>query len=516
MNESSKRPLALIILDGWGISTERDGNAIALAHTPFYDEIRATHPWTQLEASGQSLGLPAGAAGNPEVGHLNMGAGRIVKPIVSRISEAIADGEFFDNAALGSAFGLASATGSKVHLIGLLSDGDVHSTPETLYALLRMAKRHGVRDVFVHCILDGRDVPPRTADIYIEALEIKIADIGIGRIATLCGRFFAMDSGGNWERTARAYTMLVHAEGERAIDAVSAIRSSFLRGISDEFIAPIVIEGAPDQPLATIRNGDTVIFFNHRADTMRQLARSLAVPDHGSIAAAAKPRVESVCLTEYDSSFDMPVAFRAETAGYTLTQVLAERQILNCRISETDRFAHVTHFFNGGSTSGGQFEQHFLIPADDAASRDAGPEMKSFKVTDRLLRAVEADGGGIFVINFSASDIAAESGDLEKTVEAVQYVDTCLGGVLKKFRETDGVAIITSSHGHCESMTSVRDGERNRFPNVNPVPFHIIDGQANGFRLRDGGTLQDVAPTMLAILGIEKPPEMTGNDLRIF
>src|SRR5687768_3899939 len=298
MNSKIQRPLALIVLDGWGFSADVDGNAVALAHTPNYDEICMRYPRTQLAASGESVGLAFGAPGNAEAGHLNMGSGRVVQTDIARIAQAVRSGDFERNNVLQPAMAHAAAAGKPVHLIGLLSDGGVHSSPENLYALLRMAKREGVKDVFVHGILDGRDVPPRTADVYVEALEIKMADIGIGKIATLCGRFFAMDSSENWERTARAYTMLVHAEGERAFDARIAVRNSFLRGIADEFIAPIVVEKDTDVPVATVRDGDVVVFFSHRADTMRQLARSLAVPDPG--AASSKPKIEAICLTEYD------------------------------------------------------------------------------------------------------------------------------------------------------------------------------------------------------------------------
>lgn len=512
MTNSTNRPLALVILDGWGVSHKTEGNAIAMAHTPFYDEICGNYPRTSLGAAGNNVGLAAGAAGNAEVGHLNIGAGRVVENDVARIEKAIKSGEFFSNPVLQPTFGHAAAAGRPLHLIGLLSDGDVHSSQETLFALLRMAKREGVKEVYVHGILDGRDVPPRTADVYVEALEIKLADIGIGRIATLCGRFFAMDSSENWERTARAYTMLVHAEGERAADPVTAIRNSFLRGISDEFIAPIVIEQDSGVPVATVGEGDVVVFFNHRPDTMRQLARSLAVPDPLS---SAKPKVDAVCLTEYDRSYNLPVAFSAGTASNMLAQIFEDQRIPNFRIAESDRFAHVTNFFNGGRDAAGAYEQHLHVPSSPSANRENEPELRSFKITDRLLRGIETDPSGVFVVNLAAPDMIAETGNLERTIEAVQYVDTCLGGVLEKIRESNGIAIVTSSHGHCEDMVSTTNGEPNRFPTANDVPFHIIDGVNRNIELRSGGTLQDVAPTILGLLGIEKPAEMTGSDLRI-
>lgn len=514
MNDGTKRPLALIIIDGWGYSPKREGNAIALAHTPFYDEICAKYPKTTLVASGLRVGLTQDAPGSSEVGHLNIGAGRIVQTDVSRISGAVKSGKFFENQVLKDAFEKAKANNSSAHLIGLLSDGEVHSSPENLFALLRMAKNEGVKNVFVHPILDGRDVAPRTADIYVEALEIKLADIGLGKIATLCGRYYAMDSDRNWERTARAYTMLVHSEGERATDAVAAIRGSFLRGISDEFIAPVVLEEKPGSPVASIKNDDVVIFFNHRSDRMRQLVKSLAVTDNSEFAAFGKPKIEAVCLTEYDRTFDLPVAFKQDNEENVLAKVFAENGVLNCRVTETEKYAHVTYFFNGGVELEHPCEQRVLIPSPKAAVAETQPEMGCFKVTDRLLRGLEAGENDVFIVNLAAPDMVAHTGNLEKTIEAVQFVDTCLGGILEKIRKLNGVAIITADHGNCEEMADLLTGEPNNAHTINPVPFHLVDESANGAKLREGGALEDVAPTILGILGIEKPSEMTGTDLR--
>ncbi len=319
MNEK-RRPLALLIIDGWGHSSKREGNAIALAHTPNYDEICARYPQTLLAASGLRVGLSPEAAGNSEVGHLNIGAGRIVQTDVAAISKAIKSGEFFENEVLKNAFVKAKSSDSSVHLVGLLSNGGVHSVPENLFSLIRMAKNEGLEQVFVHAILDGRDVAPRTADVYVEALEIKMADIGLGKIATVCGRYYAMDKDQNWERTARAYTMLVHSEGERASDAVDAIRGSFLRGINDEFIQPVILEESEGVPVAAVKNDDVVIFFNHRPDGMRQLVKSLSVSDANNF---GNPKIETVCLTEYDRTFNLPIAFRQQTEGNVLAQVFA-------------------------------------------------------------------------------------------------------------------------------------------------------------------------------------------------
>lgn len=515
MNNGPKRPLALIILDGWGWSPRAEGNAVALAHTPFYDEISKKYPKTVLSAAGLRVGLTPDAPGSSEVGHLNIGAGRIVETDVAKISNAIHTGAFMQNAVLKNAFAKARVNNSAVHLIGLLSDGEVHSTPENLFALLRMAKRENLNKVFIHAILDGRDVMPRTADIYAEALEIKLADIGVGKIATMCGRHYAMDREQNWERTARVYTMLVHAEGERAFDPVSAVRSSFLRGISDEFIAPIVLEQTAGVPVAQIKSGDVVIFFNHRGDRMRQLVKSLSIRDENDIASVNKPQIETVCLTEYDRSFSLPVAFRPDEEPNVLAQIFAENGILNSRVTETEKYAHLTYFFNGGNELEHPCEHRALIPSPKLTNIETHPEMASFKITDKLLRTIEAAENDVFIANIPAADLVAHTGNLEKTIEAVQFVDTCLGGIVEKIRQLNGVAVITSSHGNCEEMADVLTGEPNNSYTANPVPFHLIDDQANNLNLRENGALEDIAPTILGILGIEKPKEMTGNDLRM-
>lgn len=512
MNLSKKRPLALIILDGWGFSPRNEGNAIAIAHTPFYDEICGKYPMTTLAASGVSVGQELDDVGNAEVGHLNIGTGRVAQTEISRIKNAVASGAFMENEVLDRAFSKAVANNSAVHLIGMLSDGGVHSSTENLFALLRSAKQHGLKNVFIHCILDGLDVPTRTADIYVEALEIKLADIGIGQIATLCGRFFAMDSGENWERTARAYTMLVHAEGEPTSDAVSSIRNSFLRGISDEFISPIVLEKEPGVAVTTIKNGDLVIFFNHRPDTMRQLVRSLSIADES---VAAKPIVDTVCLTEYDRGFNLPAAFRPEAEKNVLTDVLSGREIPNFKITESARFPHLTHFFDGGTDSQEQFERHIFVPTSKSAAAENPPESQSFKITDKLLRGLESCEAGVFVVNIPAADIVAATGDLAKTVAAIQFMDTCIGGICEKVRQFDGIVMITSTHGNCEEMFDLTSGEPNYSTTSNPVPFHYVDDHANGLELRERGALEDIAPTILGVLGIEKPSEMTGTDLRM-
>ena len=506
----NKRPVALVILDGWGYAPRTEGNAIAIAHTPYYDQICSSFPMTTLAASGEMVGQSSEQTGNAEVGHLNIGTGRAAQTEIARIQNSIRSGEFMENGVLTRAYKKAKENGSAVHLIGLLSDGGVHSSTENLFACVRLAKKQGLQDVFIHCILDGVDVPERTADIYAEALEIKLADIGIGRIATLCGRFFAMDSNEKWERTARTFTMLVHAEGERTHDSVTAIRNSFLRGISDEFISPIIVEKAPDVPVTTIRNGDLVVFFNHRPDTMRQLVRSLCIPEGAS---GAKPVVDTVCLTEYDRAFNLPAAFRKDPEQNTLTEVLAGLQIPNIKITESARATHLTYFFDGGADAEQASEQEIIVGGHSPAA-EVFPESQSFKITDKLRQGVEAAPGGFFVVNIPAADMMAETGDLNKTVSAIQYIDTCIGGICETVREAGGVVLITSTHGNCEEMIHAESGEPNPLATSNPVPFHYVDDKAGNMRLFEGRSLKDIAPTILGVLNIEKPAEMTGEDLR--
>ncbi|MFL6374602.1 MAG: 2,3-bisphosphoglycerate-independent phosphoglycerate mutase [Pyrinomonadaceae bacterium] len=509
LHSRQTRPLALVILDGWGYAPRTDRNAIAVAHTPFYDEICRKYPMTTLAAAGEAIGQPSDAPGNAEIGHLNIGTGRVAETELSRIQQAIDSGGFIENPVLTRAFTKAKQTNAGIHLIGLLSDGGVHSSMDSLFALLRMAKTFGTENVFIHAILDGLDVPARTADVYIEALEIKLADIGIGKIASLCGRFFAMDTAEHWERTARAFTMLVHAEGEPTRDPVASVRNSFLRGISDEFIAPIVVESAPDMPVTTVKNGDLVIFFNHRADTMRQLVRSLCLPG----GAGTKPAIDTVCMTEYERSYNLPAAFRKEPERNTLSSVLSRLQVPVVKITESARLAHLTDYFDGGTDE--QFDSEQQVVLQTSAPAELWPESQSFKITDRFIRALETSPNGVFVINLPAADLAAETSDVDRTVAAIRYMDSCLGGICEAAHEAGGTVLVTSSHGICEEIADIRVGASKTTTTANRVPLHFINPHDQSAHLRENGCLADVAPTVLGILGIDKPAEMTGSDLRV-
>ncbi|HEX8149469.1 MAG TPA: 2,3-bisphosphoglycerate-independent phosphoglycerate mutase, partial [Pyrinomonadaceae bacterium] len=380
-----KGPLALIILDGFGHSDAREGNAVALAQMPFYDELREKYPHTLIEASGTCVGLPGGIMGNSEVGHLNMGAGRVIMTDIRRIDYSVETGEFFQNVAFVTALDNAKARGGAVHLMGLLSDGLVHSSQEHLYALLRLAKERGLARAYVHCFLDGRDTPPSSAHLYVKALQDRIAETGFGEIATVCGRYYAMDRDNRWERTKRAYDMLVSGVGERADDPPAAVRRSYERGVTDEFVEPAVITGADGSPTATIRDGDAVIFFNFRADRARQLTRALAVDDFDGFPVPDRPRTDYVCFTLYDQTFGLPIAFPQLRHKNILAEVFAAVGVRNYRLAETEKYAHVTYFFNGGTEREYPSERRLLVPSPKVATYDLMPEMAAFKVTDKVL-----------------------------------------------------------------------------------------------------------------------------------
>jgi len=507
-------PLALIIIDGWGYSPQREGNAIAMAATPYYDELCENYPQTLLEASGLRVGLPEGVMGNSEVGHLNIGAGRVIRMDVSRVDHDIATGEFFHNQVLLAAMDGVKKRGKALHLIGLVSDGQVHSSQEHLHALLRLAKQRGLERVFIHCFLDGRDTPPSSAAHYVAALQKKIEEIGCGQIAALIGRYYAMDRDKRWERIERAYELLVKGKGEPATDPVAAILRSYERGISDEFIEPTVVVNANSEPVATIQDGDAVIFFNFRPDRARQLTRALAIPGFAEFDVSGRPQIDFVCFTVYDRSFPLPIAFAPHNHKNVLAEVWEKICVRNYRLAETEKYAHVTYFFNGGVEKEHACERRLLVPSPKISTYDLQPEMSAFKVTDKVLRAIEERETDIFIINFANPDMVGHTGKLDKTIEACQYVDTCLGWITKGIRQARGSSIITADHGNAEQMIDPQSGGPHTAHTTNPVPFHLIDEASRGLKLRDAGALEDVGPTLLGLLGNDKPKEMTGRDLR--
>jgi 2,3-bisphosphoglycerate-independent phosphoglycerate mutase len=510
----TKTPLALIILDGFGYRAEREGNAIAQAQMPFYNELREKYPHTLLQASGECVGLPKGVMGNSNVGHLCMGAGRVVRTDVEHINHEIKTGGFFHNLALNAAMDSAVKHDRALHIMGLVSDGLVHSSQEHAYALLRMAKDCEVRRVYVHCFLDGRDTPPESADKYVAKMQDKCREIGIGEIASVVGRYYAMDRDKRWDRIERAYKLLTDAEGERATDPIAAVKKSYERGITDEFVEPIVIVRDDGTPVGTIQGGDSVIFFNFRADRARQITSALAVPGFDEFSTPNRPHTHFVCFTVYDQTYPLPVAFPPELPRNILAGVFAVNGVNNFRLAETEKYAHVTYFFNGGTEREFPHEKRLLVPSPKVATYDLVPEMSAFKITDKLLRAIEEGETDVFIVNFANADMVGHTGKLDKAIEACQYVDTCLGWITKAVASAKGTTLITADHGNAELMIDPKTGEPHTAHTTNPVPFHLIDEGSIGAKLRGEGALEDVAPTMLGILGIEKPVEMTGRDLR--
>jgi 2,3-bisphosphoglycerate-independent phosphoglycerate mutase len=507
-------PLALIILDGFGYRAEREGNAVALAQMPYYDELLERYPHTLIEASGECVGLPAGVMGNSNVGHLCMGAGRVVRTDIERINHEIKTGEFQHNLVLNAAIESAHKHDRALHVLGLVSDGLVHSSQEHAYALLRMAAERGLRRVYVHCFLDGRDTPPASAERYVAAMQAQCAEIGAGAVASLCGRYYAMDRDKRWERTERAYRLLVHGEGERTTDPVAAIRASYERGVTDEFVEPVVVTNADGTPVATIAAGDSVIFFNFRADRARQITSALAVPGFDAFAVANRPHTHYVCFAVYDKTYPLPVAFPPSQPRHVVGEVFGALGVRNYRMAETEKYAHVTYFFNGGQEVEFPHEKRLLVPSPKVATYDLLPEMSAFKLTDKILRAVDENETDAFIINFANPDMVGHTGNLGKTIEAVQYIDTCLGWITKGLRRARGRCLITADHGNCEQMIDMKTGQPHTAHTTNPVPFLLIDEASRGAKLRAGGALEDVAPTMLALLGIDQPADMTGRDLR--
>jgi len=504
------KTIVLVICDGWGEAPPSPGNAIALAKTPTFDRWRREFPWTTLEASGQAVGLPAGLMGNSEVGHLNLGAGRIVPQDLLRIDLALRDGSFFENPALLEAMEAAKKPGSALHLMGLVSDGGVHSHERHLFGLLAMARRRSVPRVVVHAFTDGRDTPPRSALRYVENLEAALREAG-GEIGTVSGRYYAMDRDSRWDRVARAYAALVSGEGERATSARVAVEQAYDRGENDEFISPTVLT-SPDRPPRRIADGDAAIFFNFRADRARELTRALTEPGFTELDRGRFPSLHFVCFTRYKKEFPLPVAFPPLVLREILAEVWAEQHITNLRIAETEKYAHVTYFFNGGVEKAFPGEQRTLVPSWRGATYDLHPQMSAEDITREAVEAIRRRAFGGLVVNFANADMVGHTGKIPETVAAIEILDACFARLEDASREEDAVLIMTADHGNAEQMLDSQTGQPHTAHTTNPVPLILCNGQVRS--LRPGGSLADVAPTILGLQGIAAPKEMTGRDLR--
>ena len=502
-----KQPLALIILDGFGCREETKGNAIAAARTPHLDHLMASCPHTRIGASGMDVGLPDGQMGNSEVGHTNIGAGRIVYQELTRITKSFDEGEALGNPALTAAMENARRPGQALHLMGLLSDGGVHSHIRHLYGLMEMARRFAVERVYLHCFMDGRDVPPTSGIEFIAALQQKIKELGLGQIATVSGRYYAMDRDNRWERVKLAYDAIVNGEGNKDPDPVAVMQKSYDAGVTDEFIVPTVVTER-----AGIKAGDSVIFFNFRPDRARELTRTLVDPDFaGFEREKGFFPLTYICMTQYDATMpNVEVAYRPESLANTLGEYLSRLGKTQLRIAETEKYAHVTFFFNGGVEAPYEGEDRVLIPSPKVATYDLQPEMSAYAVTDEAVRRIESGRYDVIILNYANCDMVGHTGVFEAAVKAVEAVDTCLGRLLAALEKAGGRAFLTADHGNADQMAD-ENGAPFTAHTTNPVPFVAIG--FGDIKLRSGGRLADIAPTMLQAMGLPQPEEMTGRSL---
>jgi 2,3-bisphosphoglycerate-independent phosphoglycerate mutase len=512
---SSRPPLVLVVLDGWGLSDRRDFNAIALARTPTYLELLAHYPHGVLVASGEAVGLPAGQMGNSEVGHMNMGAGRIVYQDLTRIDKSIADGDFFTNAALTRSMARCADDRHALHLIGLVSDGGVHSHQRHLEALVEMAARQRVQRVFVHALTDGRDTSPTAGADFLGALERRCANAGRGRLATVIGRYYAMDRDRRWDRTRRAFDAITAADGTRGTSATEIVRNSYARDVTDEFIEPSVVVDANGQPVGVLREADSVIVFNFRADRARQFTRALAFDEFEGFERRVRPHVHVTTMTEYDQTFGLPIAFLPAAFSSNLAEVLAAHNLQNLRLAETEKYAHVTYFFNCGEERPYRGEDRLLVPSPKVPTYDLQPAMSASGITDHLVADVDERRHDVIICNFANADMVGHTGSLQAAIAAVETLDRCLLRIVKAVQAAGGVVLITADHGNAEQMWDVERHCPHTAHTTNPVPIILVDERQRERQvaLRDG-SLRDVAPTLLALLDIQPPAEMTGRDLR--
>lgn len=510
----SKRPTVLMILDGYGLNERKDHNAIAEAATPVMDKLMAECPFVKGYASGLAVGLPDGQMGNSEVGHLNMGAGRIVYQELTRITKEIQDGDFFENKALLHAMQNARENGTALHLYGLLSDGGVHSHNTHLYALLEMAKRQGLEKVYVHCFLDGRDTPPESGKEFVQALQEKMEEIGVGQIATVSGRYYAMDRDNRWDRIQKAYDALTKGEGVTASSGVEAVAQSYEKGETDEFVLPTVVvkDGAP---VATIQDGDSIIFFNFRPDRAREITRTFCCDEFDGFDRGPRKQVVYVCFTEYDVTIpNKEIAFEKVSITNTFGEYLAAHHMTQARIAETEKYAHVTFFFNGGVEAPNEGEDRILVKSPKVATYDLKPEMSANEVCDKFVEAIRSGKYDVIITNFANPDMVGHTGVEAAAIQAIETVDKCVGRVVDAIKEVDGQLFICADHGNAEQLVDYESGEPFTAHTTNPVPFILVNYDS-AYTLREGGCLADIIPTMIEMMGMEQPKEMTGKSLLI-
>ena len=511
------KPLVLVVLDGWGLRKEREANAIAIAGTPSMDALANEFPHTALKTSGLAVGLPDGQMGNSEVGHTNLGAGRIVYQDLVRINRAVEDGSFFQNPVLQEAVKRARQESGAIHFMGLFSDGGVHSHVEHLHALLELARREGVPRAFVHAFLDGRDVPPKSGLEFMRAFEKRLAGTGYGKVATVMGRFWAMDRDKRWDRVEQAWAAIVRGEGHKAASGVAAIEEAYAREETDEFVKPTVVVNGGAEPRARLRDGDAIVFFNFRADRSREITRAFAQEGFREFETSPRPRLSYyACMTEYDQTFGLPVAYGPDQPTQIFPEMVANAGIAQLRCAETEKYAHVTFFFNGGREVQFDKEERILVPSPrDVKTYDLKPEMSAREVTDKLVAAIDSRRYGFIVANFANADMVGHSGKLEAAVKAVKVVDECVGRLWAAAKKAGMALIVTADHGNAEMMVDPQTGEPHTAHTLGPVPFILASPEHRGAKLRAEGVLADVAPTAMQIMGLSQPKEMKGLGLLV-
>jgi 2,3-bisphosphoglycerate-independent phosphoglycerate mutase len=510
----ARRPLMLMVLDGWGYREAEEGNAIKAARTPNLDRLVKEYPWCFLEASGEAVGLPEGQMGNSEVGHLNIGAGRIVYQDLTRINLSIRNGDFFKNPAFLSAISNVKANDSSLHLMGLVSYGGVHSYMTHIYALIELAQEKGLRKVYIHAFLDGRDVPPKAALEDIKELDAFCKENGNAKISMVSGRYYAMDRDKRWDRTKLAYDALTRGVAPyTAPDAETAISEAYSRGETDEFVKPTVITDSEGKPVATIQDNDSVIFFNFRPDRARQLTWAFVNEDFDGFVREKHPKVYYVCMARYDETLDLPIAFPAEELENVLGEILSKHGLIQLRIAETEKYAHVTFFLNGGQEKCYEGEDRCLIPSPKIATYDLKPEMSAYEVTDEVIRRIQSGKYDVIVLNFANMDMVGHTGIFEAAVKAVEAVDKCVGRIVEALKEKGGIALITADHGNAEQMINLETGEP--FTAHTSCPVKCIYFGNDEVKALKNGKLSDLAPTLLELLGTPKPQEMTGKSLLV-